>query len=499
MKRFIFILITALSATLAYAQPRELTIFHTNDIHGHFTAERASWRKDSVLVGGMAALSYHLNRLRAEHPNSIYLDAGDLMTGNPVCNMVYRGTKGGALQEMLYRCGLAAGCLGNHEFDLGSAHLLEYVAAAPYPILSANLRQKSDGKAVTAASHVFEQNGLRIGVIGLLLDGLAGVASQTAIAPFVVDDAATCAQREISALDPATDLIVLLTHMGVDDDSVLATKIRGADVIVGGHSHTLLKKPLRVEGTVIVQAGSYLRNVGVLTLQIAGDSVASFTDSLVELTRPAEKINTPAAQLADSLETVVRATFGQVIGEIGERWVRGYYTGSNEGNWICDRLRERHQGDVALVNAGGIRADHDTGPITLLQVMEILPFSNSIVTFDVHGRDLLKTAEEQVRAQGAHKHGALEMSGLTVDYSLKNGQPVLVAAKVGGQIVDPDRVYRVVTIDYVAQSQWEEYLGFKPANVKATGELISDAIGEEIRLAKGPIQADSIPRLREVP
>jgi 2',3'-cyclic-nucleotide 2'-phosphodiesterase (5'-nucleotidase family) len=498
MQRVIITFLIALCVSSAHAETRELVIFHTNDIHGHFTAQRAAWRKDSALVGGFAALSFHLDKLRGRHANSLYLDAGDLMTGNPVCNIPYNGYTGGALQAMLQRCGVNAQCLGNHEFDLGADHLRQYVAGAPYPMLVANLVEKSSQKSLTAKMHVFEQNGMRIGVIGLLLDGLAGVASKTAIAPFQVQDAATVAQQMIDELDPVTDLIILLTHMGVDEDSVLATKIQRADAIVGGHSHTLLKKPLRVNNIIIVQAGSYLRNVGMLTLNIASDSVASYSDSLVELVRPAEKINTEAAKLADSLETVVQATYGKVIGEIGERWVRGYYDGSNEGNWICDRLRDRCKADVAFVNAGGIRADHESGPITLLQVLEMLPFTNSVVTFEVTGNDLLKTAREQVRAQGLHKHGTLEMSGMTVDYSKTGDTADIVSVKIGGKPVDPNAKYRVASIDYVAQSQWEEYLGFKPADVQSTGELISDAISDEIQKTAGPIHADPAPRLREV-
>lgn len=485
-------------SALCSAAPREVVIFHTNDIHGHFMPEPASWRKDHALTGGMGALFEQLQQLRAQHPNSMYLDAGDVMTGNPVCNIEYSGVKGGALQEMLRRCGVAAECLGNHEFDLGSDHLRQYVAAAKYPVVCANLREKSSGKPLTASSHVFEINGLRVGIIGLILDNLSGVAAHTAVEPFRVEDVFTTAQKQIDELAPATDLIVLLTHEGVEEDSILAMHTRGAQVIVGGHSHTRLEHGKRINGTLIVQAGSYLKDLGMLDLWVDADSIVSYRDSLIALTVSATPAVTPVSTLADSLSAAIQKQYGQKIGEIAEPWKKSYYTGSNAGNWICDRLRERYKADVAFVNAGGIRTDINAGPVTMLQIVELLPFVNSIATFDATGSELLKTALEQARAQGLHKHGALEISGMKIRYKKTGDKVDLAGVTIGGKTVDPNRTYHVVTIDYVAVSQWDEYFTFKPRKLQTIGDLISDVIGDEIKKSSGPIHADPAPRIEEI-
>jgi 2',3'-cyclic-nucleotide 2'-phosphodiesterase (5'-nucleotidase family) len=479
--------------------PREIVIFHTNDIHGHFAAEPADWRDDRALTGGVSALSYYLDSLRHTCPRSLYVDAGDLMTGNPVCNIEYNGVKGGALPEMLYRCGIAAMCLGNHEFDLGTEHLRDFVAASPYPILCANLREKSSGAPVTGASRIVDEQGVRVGLVGVLLDDVAGVVSRQALEPFVVDDAAASAQREIDRLDSTTDLIVILSHLGVDADSVMATKLRHADVIVGGHSHTRLEKPKRVNGVVIVQAGSYLKNLGVLCLQVDGDSVVSDSGYLVELRLPKNPPHNDAASLADSLEIVIQAQYGQVIGDLETAWQSSYNSGSNVGNWICDRLRARYQADIALVNAGGIRGAVDPGPVTKLDVLQLLPFTNSTVLFNATGSELRKLAEEQARAQRLHTHGVLEMSGLSVEFSAQGGNVIVKNVRAAGKPLDDTRAYRVVSIDYVALSQWDRYLSFEPSAVEATGELLSDVVMEEIAKSKSPIRADAAPRLVEVP
>jgi 2',3'-cyclic-nucleotide 2'-phosphodiesterase (5'-nucleotidase family) len=492
------ILLLAAGLLTCQAAPRELVIFHTNDIHGHFTAERAGWRKDHALVGGVDALALHLRDLRKQYPRSIYLDAGDLMTGNPICNLEYNGVKGGALPEFLNRCGIAAECLGNHEFDLGAKHLRDYVAAAPYPILCANLFDNQTNRDLTATSRIFDEDGLRVGVIGLIMNNLGSVASRTALSPFRVEDAVETAQKYIDELHPKVDLVVLLTHEGVEDDSALATRIHGANVIVGGHSHTRLEAPKKVNGVVIVQAGSYLQNLGVLDLQVDGDSVVSYTGRLEELTLPANPAKTDVSTLADSFEVAIQAQYGQVIGELAQRWVPGYYDGSNVGNWICDHLRARYNADVAFVNAGGIRAPIEAGPVTPLNIQQLLPFVNSIVTFDASGADLLKVAEEQARARGLHKHGSLEMSGMTVKYSIHDSTATVAEAIIAGEPVQPGKSYRVVSMDYVILSQWREYLSFEPKNVQTTSDLISDVVSDEIRKAKGPITSDSTPRLVEV-
>jgi 2',3'-cyclic-nucleotide 2'-phosphodiesterase (5'-nucleotidase family) len=498
MKRIGLLLFAVLLSFSCRSAPREIVIFHTNDIHGHFTAESADWRDDHALVGGVSALSFYLDSLRREYPQSFYTDAGDLMTGNPICNMKYDGVEGGALLTMLQRCGVAAMSLGNHEFDLGADHLRNYIAAAPYVVCS-NLRDKRSGQLVAAAARTIEVGGVRIGIIGVLLDELNGVVGRKALEPFVVDNAVVSVQREIDKLDPSTDLIVVLSHVGVENDSLMALKLRGADVIVGGHSHTRLNKPLHVNGVTIVQTGSYLKNLGVLRLQVAGDSVVSDSGWLVELRVPKTMPRTDAASFADSLEIVIQSQFGQVIGDLEITWQGSYYSGSNAGNWICDRLRERYKADIALVNAGGIRGGINAGPVTKLDVVQLLPFSNSIVLFNVAGSDLRKFAMEQARAQGLHQHGAVEMSGMSVKYGARDGNVQVKSITVGGKALDDAKTYRVASIDYVALSQWNRYLGFEPSNVDVTGELISDVIIDEIAQTRTTIRTDSAPRLMEVP
>jgi 2',3'-cyclic-nucleotide 2'-phosphodiesterase (5'-nucleotidase family) len=446
----------------------------------------------------MPALSGYLALYRQRFANSIYLDAGDLMTGNPICNIEYGGVKGGALLEMLRRIGVDAMSLGNHEFDQGPDHVRDFVTVSPFPILCANLRDKSTGRLLAAPTRIFERGGERIGVIGLILNGLADVTARKNVEQFQVEDITKIAQEQIDRLDPLTDLIVLLTHNGVDEDRELASVIHNADVIVGGHSHTRLDGPERVNGVLIVQAGSYCNNLGMLELTVAGDSVTSCKGRLIELLADSVSPMPEVASLADSLEAVIELEYGATIGQLTIPWIHKYYECSNVGSWICDRLRKRYGTDVALMNAGGIRADLAPGPISKLDVLKLLPFMNSVVTFETTGAQLLQTARKQAEAHGLHSHGVLEMSGLTITYRKHGDQIEVTETIINGSPIQPDRTYTVVSIDYVASSQPDRYLRFKPRILNYTGELISDVITSEIQNSPHPIESDNTIRLQEI-
>jgi 2',3'-cyclic-nucleotide 2'-phosphodiesterase (5'-nucleotidase family) len=482
----------------AIAQPRAITILHVNDIHGHFLPEQVSRDTSKILMGGFPALSFYLNIERNRAPNSLFMDAGDFMTGNPICNMKYRGAFGGALVELLEMTGCQVGCLGNHEFDISQENAKLLASISTYPILCANLVDSSQHTFTPSGTAIFEVNGLRIGVIGLILNDLSQETNPAHLRGLMVKDIAETAQNLIDQLDPVTDLIILLTHNGFDNDLLLARQIRNADVIVGGHSHTRLTEPARENGIVIVQAGSHLQDLGVLNLEVAGDTVYSYSGHLVPLL--AEKIEPEprVAAFCDSFRLLLDAAYGKVIGQLGVNWVHKYYEESNVGSWICDRMRQEFHTDIALVNAGGIRTDIPAGPVTKLQIAELLPFANSIAVFSTTGVQLRKFAEIQVRAQAFKEHGIVEMSGMQIGYRTHNKQIDTVTCEIAGKPIEDSRTYSVASIDYVVE-QYERYLGFQPQSVQETGQLLSDFIMAQVQSAREPIISKVENRLRQLP
>lgn len=473
----------------------ELTILHTNDIHGRFAAERAHWRSDSAAVGGFGALSGALDSVRNIDEHAIYVDAGDVMTGNPICNLLVDGIEGGALLEFLRLCGCDAGCLGNHEFDLGADHVRRFAKNSKVELLCANLLEDSTNALLCSEYKILKRGRLRIGVIGLLLNDLAGVTSKQAIAPFTVMDIAAAAQSTIDRIDDQTDLIILLTHNGVDEDIELARNVSGCDIIIGGHSHTRLQEPLTENGVIIVQAGSYLKDLGVLKVTVSNDRVSHHHGTLVELVADRYSPDSAVAELVSRYALEIEREYGQVIAEAGIAIERRHSESSPLGNLICDLMREHYNTDFAFTNSGGLRKDIAQGNIRKLDCVELMPFVNSVALFSATGEELLRFAERQVYAQQSGKSEILQMSGIEIGYDFQNETISALSVGVNGAPVEADAIYRGVSIDYVLIAQPEKYLGFTPRDVEGTGILFSDFLIQAFAQAAQPLMAVDEPRL----
>ncbi len=477
--------------------PRQtLTILHTNDIHGHFAAERATWRDDSALVGGFPALSGALDSVRAADEFTIYLDAGDLMTGNPICNMEVDGIEGGALLHMLNLCRVDAVAVGNHEFDLGGEHSRRFLATDQIDWLCGNVFLKDDSTMLCAAEKIIVRNKLRIGVIGLLLTDLAGVFSKKAIEPFIVQDIAEAAQPLINALDPKSDFIVLLTHNGFENDKLLARSVHGCDLIVGGHSHTRLSAPVMENGVIIAQAGSFLKQLGVMKFQVEKDRVTAYDGTLIELELARFTPDPAVKEYCAIYEEEIARVYGEEIAVAGADISRSYAATSGVGNLLCDLLREHYECDFAVVNSGGLRKDLAAGSIRRLDIVEMLPFTNSVTTFTASGDDLLVMAGKQAAAQHSGTSEILQMSGLEIQYSVVGDQIADILVTLAGRAIEPDRVYHGVSIDYVLRSQSEKYLGFAPSDMQDSGTLFSDFVIAALASSPQPILPNTEQRLK---
>ena len=249
-----------------FPQAKTITILHTNDIHANFVPHEATWIRSNPkpMVGGLNELSFAVDSIRRIDTATLLLDAGDVMTGNPITEYPYHGALGGALFEMMNMIGYETWCLGNHDFDLGQKNLLQLTTIAAFPTVSANVVNDDNGYPLNNKPYVIiKKNGLSIGIIGIMSQQLYGLVNQTNLVGIKVLFPTATAQKFIDELLPKTDLIIALTHEGVEDDSLLAMKVIGLNVIVGGHSHTRLKTPKLVNGVIIVQAGTaaeYLRS-----------------------------------------------------------------------------------------------------------------------------------------------------------------------------------------------------------------------------------------------
>jgi 2',3'-cyclic-nucleotide 2'-phosphodiesterase (5'-nucleotidase family) len=261
-------------------------------------------------------------------------------------------------------------------------------------------------------------------------------------------------------------VIVVLSHMGIENDTALARAVSGIDAIVGGHSHSAIWKPIHINDTWVAQAGAKGRWLGrlELTWDRAKARVVSAFGTLIETFG---KDVTPdpivAARVAE-LEAKVDSGFSEVIGTLSSDWTRqGGARESNIGNWQADAMRAHAKTDIGLQNSGGIRKDLAAGPIALRDIWEISPFGNEMVQFSVTGAQL----RIMFAFQGEKTREFCQVSGMTYAYDRSKPAGQALTITVAGQPVDDAKRYSIATNNYVG-GHLHEFFNLPEADIAVT-------------------------------
>lgn len=476
--------ILALTFFPVAAQARQsgvkITILHLNDTHGHITPYRDKNIDSNNPVSGSAFLAKMIQTERMANPGgTILLSAGDMFQGTPISNLFH----GRPVIEIMNYLRFDAMALGNHEFDWGRDVLDQIVASAKFPVLSANITGP-DGKYLKGVRpHIMtRRKNVSIGIIGVTTPETEYTTKPGNVADLTIAPPAAVIPRMIRDLRAkGAALIIVLSHLGLDEDRRLAKKVRGIDLIVGGHSHTAITEPVNESGTIIVQAGSYGTYLGVLELVFDPKSkqIVSSTETgalkLVSAALPAQA-DRKVARIVDSYEKQVKAKFSKVIGTTALDLTRQVHKESNLGDLIADAMREGTGAQVAFFNGAGIRADLPKGPITLENIFTVLPFDNVLLSMDLTGEQIRKLLEQSIDAEKD-----LQFSGLKVEYDLS--QPSgskAVSVAIGDKPLDPAAVYRVATNDFLAAGG-DRYVIFKEGKNVVFGSEIREVVVDYIR------------------
>lgn len=264
---FINLLFLLAVCSLVTAQ-NPIVILHTNDTHSQIEPLQNS---DGTLEGGIYCRAAIIDQVRQENKNVLLVDAGDYFQGTPYFNFF----KGASEIKFMNLLGYQAAALGNHEFDNGSKMLAKQLAKAKFPIVCSNyLFFNKKLKNIVKKYVVIEMGGKRIGIFGLLTDikTLTLPENYKDIKYLDAIDVAECMVKELRETEKC-DYVICLSHLGWNtgsednpDDKMLAAQVKGIDVIVGGHSHSVIEKPDVVNGTLILQTGKKGLNIGQLTI-----------------------------------------------------------------------------------------------------------------------------------------------------------------------------------------------------------------------------------------
>ena len=459
----------ALSAGVASAE-YALTILHTNDFHARFepiskydSGCSAEDDAEGKCFGGSARLMTAINDAKARSNNWVLVDGGDQFQGT----LFYTYYKGKLAAEMMNQMGYTAMTVGNHEFDDGPEVLRGFMDAIDFPILMSNADVSREPLLadVLQKSTVIEQGGEKIGFIGLTPQDTHERASPGPNITFTPP--ADAVQGEVDKLtEMGVNKIIVLSHSGYKVDQQVAENTTGVDVIVGGHSNTYLANddenadgpyPTVVNGVQIVQAYAYGKYLGELnvTFDDAGNvTEASGNPLLMDASVTAdEAVAARIAEAALPLEEIRNKVVAEAAEAIeGDRSVCRAME-CPMGNLVADAMLDRvaDQGiEIAIANSGGLRASIDAGEVTMGEVLTVLPFQNTLSTFEVTGATMVEALENGVSQieEGAGRFP--QVAGLTFafDAAAPAGERVS-DVMVGGAPIELDKTYGVVSNNYV--------------------------------------------------
>jgi len=430
-----------------------LTILHVNDVHGRIFPYVEKEIDPAKPVSGAGYLAAMISRERARNPEgSMLLSAGDMFQGTPVSNLF----RGRPVIDIMNRIGFDVMALGNHEFDWGLETLGRIVRGASFPVICANIADAHGLAPPGVKPYVFvTRKGVKVAIVGLLTPDTAHITNPLNLDGYTISDPEKVLPKLLDEVrGKGARVVVLLTHLGVDADKSLAASIDGIDVIVGGHSHTALIDPVRVGRTIIVQAGHNGLYLGVLDL-VLDEKTGQVTGATEknELRTvwagpgyPTDKaVEHIADQYGDRIKDKLRVVVGRTRADLARRGEEE----SSLGDAVTDAMRESTGADIAIFNAGGLRDDIWTGPITMEQVYTALPFDDVIVTMELKGSDLLDLFEQSA---DAGPRGMLQVSGVRIGYDpSRPRQQRVKSVIVGGEPLRREKSYRVSTNDFLAQ------------------------------------------------
>ena len=492
----------------------QLTILHTNDTHGRY------W-KDRKGRYGFAAQKTLVDQIRKEVATKggevLLLSGGDINTGAPRSDLLSAEPDFRGMAKIGYDCM----ALGNHEFDNPRNVLQKQQQWAGFPFLGANIYDQATNQHAFDSTFIKNVGGLKVGVVGLLTEDTSSIAAPANTSGLYFRPVCEEAREIVPSLREKVGLVIGLTHVGhygdanhgdrAPGDESIARAVEGIDVIVGGHTQITMKKP-DIEGdTIIVQAGEWGQYLGRLDLSVKDGEIISHDYNLIPInakkklkdangkpildangkkiyrfTGPEIKESKSMLDLlkpfydegGEQLDIVLGTTEEKLYGRPAQRKCE-----TNLGRLIATSHRLIANADVGMVNDGGVRANIAAGETTYEEVLEVMPFGNTVCTFEMTGPEFtsyLNTLFSQ--------NEIMHFDGVKIS---KRDDKV-VGLTIGGELValttdaeDSERTYKIALNNYVAKggSDWVDQSG----NPSFLDTGFNDALALKEFLQKHPV------------
>ena len=420
-------ILLSLVGLLSSAFAEQVTVLGINDMHANI---------DSV-----PRLTTCVQQERAKAPQLLLLSAGDNRTGSPYVDC--GDHPGASMIKLMNHIGFDLSALGNHEFDGGPAALAHCINTANFEFVSANVFPSDSHGIQIKPYKIFERDGVRIGVVGLLQvdangrpdahpDQCKGIGflNPLEVAPY------------FRYLRSQCDVLILLTHLGFETDIELARIFPEADAIIGGHSHTRVENGHVENGVLITQTQNKLKYITRLTFEVEDGKVLSKKSELLPLGNYEADAATAAMVEQIKAQPFFKRVLSTVKSDINSR--------ESLGCMMADAIRNCVGTDIAVVNMGNVRLDSfPAGPITVADVYSLDPFGNDTIRMTVTGEELLRVLENITQNDD---HGAPCVSGMSYKAVWPKGADrmrITSACLADGTPIQPEARYTLAINSYL--------------------------------------------------
>ena len=431
-----------------------ITIFHTNDIHGRFVRAGSSMGIDTIAA------------IYAQHPNAILVDAGDTVHGLPFANL----NEGRNAVELMNMAGYSLMVPGNHEFNFGWETLLELERMANFPFLAANIFM--DGQPLFQPYHIANIGGIYVGFFGLTTPDTPVTTHPNNVIGIDFTDPVEASRRSVAALQAeGVHMIVALAHLGFNPENArgdewplrIAAEVPGIDLIIDGHSHTLIPNGHWTNDVLVVQSGEHAEWLGMVQVVLLNGAVYEMTASVIHrdyalanfepqasVTAAIERMN---AELSIAFSEVVGYTPITLFGDGGGHRDNLRSREVPIGNLVADSVVWATGANMALVNSGNIRYHFHAGNITIGDVIQVLAFPNYVIVVEITPAQLRQALENGVSLMpGNGRFPQVSGFSFVFDQSAPEGSRI-ISVNVGGQALNLNDTTTTLTLainDFVA-------------------------------------------------
>lgn len=499
-----------------------LTILHTSDIHARtfpynfdpsFTdnglgladADPANpCVASGTCYGGLARIATIIKEQRAKSGRVLHLDSGDSFQGSVTFNYFDGEAEFRALSAM----GLDGAVIANHEFDDGATNLAnQAVQWATFPLLAANYSWEDATQPwatelgdISEPTAMYDLDGLRVGVIGMAnLSSLNSIDEENnSLGIKVLSEADVIPHYADLLHAQGADLVILLSHEGVDEDEILAQTFPQIDLILGGHNHVALNPPLVITNLVtgkripLVDSGAFSKFVGRLDLVVQDKQILSTSYQLfpVDSSVPDDpEIGALLQEYQDMLDDDLNTS--QVLGYASASLTRYGSSGGDSmlGNFTAQAMRAFPgvETEVAMTNTLGIRSDIPIGNITEDTLFNTMPFDNSITTMFLSGREMQEVLDyATARSSERGCVSQIQVAGIT--FTMNCLTQTAEDIVINGVPLQENGVYEMATNDYIAHGGSGFDVLKRNTTQVDTGISIRDVVKNEI------IQRSTLPQ-----